>query len=99
MGKDQDARSRSVYAMLSALLLGWFVEYYPCFYAVRATNQGGRNGEEWCLARAICFPHSHCIPGGDGIVDDFMSYGIAREMLKTSSSYTILSRVHIGSFL
>ena len=46
MGKDQDARSGIVYAMLSALLLGWFVEYYPCFYAVRATNQGGRNGEE-----------------------------------------------------
>ena len=99
MGKDQDARSGSVYTMLSALLLGWYVEYCPRFYAVRATNQGGRNGEEWCLERAICFPRWHCIPGGDGIVYDFMSYGIAREILKTFVSYTMLSSVHIGSFL
>ena len=98
-GKNQDGRSRGVYAMLSAFLLGWFVEYYPCFCAVRATNQGGRNGEDWCLERAICFPHCHCIPGGGDIVYDFMSYGIAREILKTSVSYTMLSCVHIGNFL
>ena len=86
-GKDQDARSGSVYAMLPTFLLGWFLEQYQCFYGVRATNYGGPNGEEWCLEGAMCFPYCYCIHGGDGIVYGFMTYDIAGEVFNTSVTY------------
>ena len=67
LGKDQDACSCSVLALLPAVLLGRVFEQYECFHAVCAARQGRVGGEDkWRSEGAVCvFPSRRMFGGFD----------------------------------